>query len=526
MKKTIIGSGILGTTMGLAMAGSLLTAPAASAHGYVGGGDLLSRSAACKAGLNSDCGGAEYEPQSLEGPKGFVVGGPADGQLASGGGNFGGKLDAQSPERWYQNEITPGPTQIGWTFTAPHRTSGWHYYMTPQGWDQNAPLNRGDLEFIGKVEHDGSAASSNPTHTINVPGDRNGYHVILAVWDIADTTNAFYNAIDVNVAGSAPEIEAPGAPTTLAVSAVTDSTATLNWQSTTAGSAAVDYQVYRDGELVGTTSGTSFEDLSLSPDTGYSYTVTARNSAGASPVSQPLTVTTGDVRDDEVFPPQQLHSMGETTGSVDLMWFAPTNADNVTGYQIYRDGELVGTTPDKMLTDGELAPGTEYRYEVRAIDSAGNQSPVSNELVVKTRSEATNEHPLWDAKASYQKGELVTYDGKTYKAAQSYSGVGDPNWINALSLWNIVSNEPSESKDEAISDEPKDEAISDEPKDEAISDEPKDEAIDYSQWDAKASYQKGDLVTYDGKTYKAVQSYSGFGDPNWINALSLWNIVS
>lgn len=28
---------------------------------------------------------------------------------------------------------------------------------------------------------------------------RNGYHVILAVWDVADTSNAFYNVIDVNL---------------------------------------------------------------------------------------------------------------------------------------------------------------------------------------------------------------------------------------------------------------------------------------------------------------------------------------
>ena len=28
-----------------------------------------------------------------------------------------------------------------------------------------------------------------------------GYHVILAVWDVADTANAFYNVIDVDVKG-------------------------------------------------------------------------------------------------------------------------------------------------------------------------------------------------------------------------------------------------------------------------------------------------------------------------------------
>ncbi|MDP8591520.1 lytic polysaccharide monooxygenase, partial [Enterococcus lactis] len=29
--------------------------------------------------------------------------------------------------------------------------------------------------------------------------DRKGYNVILAVWNISDTTNAFYQVIDVNI---------------------------------------------------------------------------------------------------------------------------------------------------------------------------------------------------------------------------------------------------------------------------------------------------------------------------------------
>ncbi|MGP2688349.1 lytic polysaccharide monooxygenase, partial [Serratia nevei] len=37
------------------------------------------------------------------------------------------------------------------------------------------------------------------THQCNIPADRSGSHVILAVWDIADTANAFYQAIDVNL---------------------------------------------------------------------------------------------------------------------------------------------------------------------------------------------------------------------------------------------------------------------------------------------------------------------------------------
>ena len=43
--------------------------------------------------------------------------------------------------------------------------------------------------------------------------------------------------------------------------------------------------------------------------------------------------------------------------------------------------------------------------------------------------------PTWDAQASYQVGDVVTFNGTTYECVQDYVGVGDPNYINALSLW-------------------------------------------------------------------------------------------
>lgn len=172
-------------------------ASVANAHGYVS--DPYSRSDACKLGLNKDCGSVQYEPQSLEAPKGFPGKGPADGKLASAGGQFGGILDQQSSTRWYKNTMNTGAQKFTWTYTAAHATSQWRYYITKQGWDQNAPLTRSALELIATVKHDGSAASTNLTHTVSIPANRSGYHVIYAVWDVADTENAFYNAIDVDL---------------------------------------------------------------------------------------------------------------------------------------------------------------------------------------------------------------------------------------------------------------------------------------------------------------------------------------
>ena len=58
-----------------------------------------------------------------------------------------------------------------------------------------------DLDLVPfYVKNDGGARhGTSVTHEANVPTDRNGYHLILAVWEIADTGNAFYQVIDVNL---------------------------------------------------------------------------------------------------------------------------------------------------------------------------------------------------------------------------------------------------------------------------------------------------------------------------------------
>lgn len=47
------------------------------------------------------------------------------------------------------------------------------------------------------VPYDGQQPPSNATHDGQLP-DRSGRQMILAVWTIADTSNAFYQCIDVD----------------------------------------------------------------------------------------------------------------------------------------------------------------------------------------------------------------------------------------------------------------------------------------------------------------------------------------
>lgn len=182
----------------LAFAGSV------SAHGYVNQPE--SRNLLCADGVNNDCGPIVYEPQSLEAPGNFPVGGPPDGKIAS--ANIFYKLDEQTADRWAKVPMSSGPYTFEWTLTAAHATEKWEYYITKEGWDPNSPLERSDFEKFCTVNDNGERPPFTVNHTCDVP-DRTGYHVILAYWEVADTANAFYNVIDVNFDGDAVE---PGNP--------------------------------------------------------------------------------------------------------------------------------------------------------------------------------------------------------------------------------------------------------------------------------------------------------------------------
>ncbi|MGR5971126.1 lytic polysaccharide monooxygenase [Bacillus paranthracis] len=192
VKKVILSGGILLT--------GLLTfgfSEKASAHGYVE--SPASRSYLCKQGVNVNCGAIQYEPQSVEGIGGFPQLGPSDGQIA-GAGHFPA-LDVQTVDRWKKVTLNGGTNTFKWKLTAPHSTKEWKYYITKKDWNPNKPLTRSDLDLVPfYVKNDGGARpGTSVTHEANVPTDRNGYHLILAVWEIADTGNAFYQVIDVNL---------------------------------------------------------------------------------------------------------------------------------------------------------------------------------------------------------------------------------------------------------------------------------------------------------------------------------------
>ncbi len=82
--------------------------------------------------------------------------------------------------------------------------------------------------------------------------------------------------------------------------------------------------------------------------------------------------------------PAGLQASNVTSNAVQLSWQASTDDSGVAGYQVYRDGNLVGSPSVTSLLDTGLSASTEYVYTVKAVDTSGNVSGLSDPLPVTT----------------------------------------------------------------------------------------------------------------------------------------------
>lgn len=169
-----------------------------SAHGFVtnpGGRAYLGSTWYPGGPLNTNIGSVMYEPQSIEAPQNTFI----DGKIASAGiANFA-PLDEQNAKRWYKTPVKAGNLSVTWQLTARHKTSTWDYYITKPGWNPNAPLKFSDFKKIASYNDNGAIPSEFVTHQVNISVNEKGYQVLLSVWNIADTGNAFYQVSDIDV---------------------------------------------------------------------------------------------------------------------------------------------------------------------------------------------------------------------------------------------------------------------------------------------------------------------------------------
>lgn len=195
-------------TIGLLLLSALSTV---DAHAHVE--SPASRQEWCNQRANTDfghqCGAVQYEPQSVEAPSGAPFGREVGDMVCSGGVPNRPDLDGVDNYNipWPSTSVPSGQDiEITWNYHAPHSTKDWHYYITKPGWTR--PKDRGlrKEDFVETPIHKVEGNGFKPEHGLwnqtlpgNKLGGQTGDITILAVWEIADTTNSFYSCIDLNV---------------------------------------------------------------------------------------------------------------------------------------------------------------------------------------------------------------------------------------------------------------------------------------------------------------------------------------
>ncbi len=94
--------------------------------------------------------------------------------------------------------------------------------------------------------------------------------------------------------GPPPETNSPTVPTGLTATTVGQTSVNLSWQPSSDNVGVTGYDIYRNGVLLATTTGTSYTDTTVTQGSSYQYAVAAFDAAGnVSAQSTPVTVTLG-----------------------------------------------------------------------------------------------------------------------------------------------------------------------------------------------------------------------------------------
>ena len=181
---------------------------------------------------------------------------------------------------------------------------------------------------------------------------------------------------------------APGTPTGLAVTGRTTRTVSLSWTA----SAATDfpiagYDVLSGSTVVATSTTASAVVTGLTPNTGYTFAVRARDTRGnLSAASGTVSATTLNPANDTTPPtvPGNLRSTAKTSTTVSLAWNAATDANGIAGYDVYTGTTLRASVTGLSAVVSGLSPMTAYTFTVKARDTYDNASAASNAVSVTT----------------------------------------------------------------------------------------------------------------------------------------------
>jgi chitodextrinase len=293
--------------------------------------------------------------------------------------NFVVDTDASGGElagvRWFEfrqnGDNQPWTLYQEGTYTAPDGRHAWHASLAM---DANGNIGMGYTSmsgpstpttvrvssyFTGRLAGDPLGTMTVAEELIangnaNIPGLRYGDYSKIDVDPNDGTTfwfiNEYMNSGRKGVVGrfqiqqGPPDTQAPTDPTNLVATNITDQGATLNWTASSDNVGVSQYNIFIDGNLVGTSGTNSFVVTGLNPTTTYLAEVNAQDAAGNTSGNASTTFTT------LAAPPPMYCSSSSNNASEEYIGRVQLNTiDNTSGGQTYTDFTSISTT----LTEGQ-----------------------------------------------------------------------------------------------------------------------------------------------------------------------------
>jgi chitodextrinase len=265
--------------------------------------------------------------------------------------------------------------------------------------------------------------------------------------------------------GTSTDTTPPSNISGLTMSGNSVTTITLDWTAATDNVGVTGYRMYRDDQVITSTTSTTYTYTGLTCGTTYTLAVEPYDAAGnvhtrAEATTVRSTAACGTPADTTApTVPSGLAMTNRTSSSISVGWNAATDSggSGLAGYRLYRGGSLLATisaAASRSHTDSGLSANTAYSYQIAAYDNAGNESAKSSAVAISTLSAATGGSgggtPAPTPAPASKKGDL-NGDNKVdlkdlsmlltrYRTNNSAADINKDNWVDLKDLSILLSN--------------------------------------------------------------------------------------
>jgi len=355
----------------------------------------------------------------------------------------GGTVDTTPPSvpaQFAATAPTPSQVQLSWNASTDDGVGVAGYRLYRDG--SNTPIAN-----VTVTHYTDTGLASNTAYTYT-----------LRAYDAATPANesALTAAVSVTTPPAPPTGDStpPTVPQDVTAIATSTTSIQISWSPSTDASGISEYRVFREGASVAiaVTQNTTFTDTQLTPNTTYTYFVTAVD--GATPSNESArslgaSAKTGPGNDpgDTTPPtvPGNVRADARSSSVIRIRWERSLDQSGILEYRVYRNGGAVpvGTTADNELLDTNLTANTTYTYSVTAVDKADppNESAHSPSVSATTDSVGPGPGP-GDIIPPAPPQNLTASARSSTEIDLSWSASNDPSGISSYTVYRDGAPDP------------------------------------------------------------------------------------